>query len=99
MTAKTLPEMPPAGFEFAWVATSTLPDGNRWFLLETPASDFLCRGDVYCTKHPVARLNRSKTPKPRWWYYCGDHLGDRRIRDGVLETRVLRPAEEGAADV
>lgn len=98
MPLNTLSDTPPAGHEFAWVRTSKLPDGHRWEVLDAPAADFLCRGNVSCTKHPAARLNRSKTPKPRWWYYCEDHLGDQRIREGVLETRVARPVGGGAAD-
>lgn len=91
-------DKPPEGYEYVWIPTAVVDGGHRWVLLSEPDQSRLCRGDVGCEKHPVAKLNRSRRPGvEQWWFYCGDHLYGRRINNGVLETRIVQPASEEAA--
>lgn len=80
----------PDGFEYVWV-----PETNEdWQVLRHLGEDFsayACRGKKFCTRQVVARLNRApQSKKPRWYYYCAEHLYGRLIVDGRLEVRVLR---------
>ncbi len=45
-----------------------------------------------CGRPSVVRLNRARvsSERPQWWHYCERHMFGRRLRDGVLETRILR---------
>jgi hypothetical protein len=87
-------EQPPDGFEYVWVSTNELQGGDRWVVLSEPTSIYLCRGGGGCKNRPVAKLNRSHTTRPRWWFYCADHLFGKRIVDGQMQTRVLREVSE-----
>lgn len=80
----------PDGFEYVWV-----PETNAsWQVLHHLGEDFsayACRGKRGCMRPTVARLNRALgDAKPRWYYYCAEHLYGRMIVDGVLEVHVLR---------
>jgi hypothetical protein len=81
----------PEGFEYVWV-----PETNEnWQVLRHLGKDFsayACRGKRTCTRLTVARLNRAtgSETKPRWYFYCAEHLYGRLIVDGELQVRVLR---------
>jgi len=67
--------------EFEWVPESYLVFRVGDF------GDRKCRFTValyaQCGKPAVAAIRRNT----RWWYYCGDHLYGRRIRNGQVEFR------------
>lgn len=80
----------PEGYEYRWVPTNELQGGKFWVVLAKPTAIYLCRGKHGCKNSPVAKLNRSHTVKPRWWYYCPDHLYGKRIVGVEMQSRVLR---------
>jgi len=94
----------PEGYHYEWIPQHSLPNGSRWQLLPEPNRFYGCRhttgpGKAQCREPSIARLNRrTYNGKDRWWHYCEQHLYGQRIRDGILETRVLLPdnQEEGA---
>lgn len=88
----------PEGYEWRWEPER---DGNGycgdWRTVEPGESQINgCRaGAGYrhpsCGAPSVAKLDRSKDPgKRRWWYYCAEHLYGRMVVDGVIYSKVLR---------
>jgi hypothetical protein len=81
----------PEGFEFAWLPETD----SRWVVLDTP-SDYACRGRRFCTARTIVKINRGVTgDRPRYFHYCEKHMYGRRLVNGRLEARRLRP--KGAA--
>ena len=77
----------PNGYEFAWLPETD----SRWVVLPEP-SDYACRGRRFCTAHTVVKINRGVTgDRPRYFYYCAQHMYGRRLVNGRLEARRLRP--------
>lgn len=79
----------PVGPLYHWV-----PD-KRFELLSDDEASKPCRYTVgpdrrSCKRPSVARLNRSSSrDRTNWWHYCERHLFGRRIRDGVVEIRIV----------
>lgn len=72
--------------------------GRFWELADNPSGK-QCRFSDHgkrCEKPGVVRLNRGWGDKPRWWWYCADHLYGRWIEDGKVVGWELKPLE--AAD-
>jgi hypothetical protein len=81
---------PPVGYHYGWVPDVEISSASPWELV-THEDAKPCRYTVAnhetCKRPSVARLRR----KTQWWHYCEQHLYGRRIRAGVVESRVLLP--------
>lgn len=77
--------------EYVWIPEPVL----QW---RVGGGGRLCRGSngpvdgraSYCREPAVAQLKRGDPKGNNWWGYCGNHLFGRRIRNGVVESRVRR---------
>lgn len=82
---------------YVWVPTSTLPFAGVWTLVprgqSRPCRFTVGPGHRQCKAPSVATMLRGRVP----WHYCGRHLYGRRIRDGVIESRILRVDETTGA--
>lgn len=91
------PEPPTYQPAEGYVWTVVPDEGLRWRVVtDLPTSRMMgCRGSLgpglgYCHRNSVARMDRGRSGRERWFFYCADHLYGRWIEDGQVMSWAAR---------